>query len=189
MYRLQRYLLPVAFGLFAVCLAACDSPSKDNGPGEDFIETDTTGLEVDTIMPDYTGGPDENPETGEEWGTGEGHSPYSVLRMIHLGDGLTGETVYVKGYIVGSADRSAVTGAHFGLEGAVKTNLLIANSPDERNYRRCVSIGLDDRDLRLKVNLVDNPQCLGLKITVYGTVKKYMYITGIPSPLSLEIPE
>lgn len=185
MYRLQRYLLPFVF----LAVIGCDSPSNNQEIKNNFIEEDTLGMVTDSIFPEYNGSAEETPDVPEEGGTGEGDSPFSVIKMLTLGDGLTGYAVYVRGYIVGSAERSAVTGSHFGIENAVKTNLLIADSPVERDYKRCVSIGLEKGEIRDFMNLVDHPERLGVQITVFGVVKKYMYIPGIPQPLSIEYPD
>lgn len=185
MYRLQHYLLPFVF----LALAACDSSSNDKEAGRDAEARDSIGMETDTIRPEYGG--DDSIPGGEDvdGGTGEGHSPYSVLKMVELDAALTGYAVYVRGYIVGSANRSAISGADFGTGKAVKTNLLIADSPKEKDPKRCISIGLDTKTFREAMNLVDNPHRLGQAVTVFGTVKKYLYIIGIPKPISIENPD
>lgn len=182
MYRLQSYLLPFVFLL----LFACDSPSGDSGSPDNFVDEDSIGVETETIYPEYAGD-DSIPGGGDaEDGTGEGHSPFNVMQMVQLDEALTGYAVYVRGFIVGSANRSAVSGADFGTSKAVKTNLLIADSPGEMDYKRCVSIGLEAGEIRDAMNLVDHPGRLGQQITVYGVVKRYLYIIGIPSPVLLE---
>lgn len=185
MYRLQRYLLPFAFLLFV----GCESPSTDDTIKDEISEENSSEWETDTIQPGYNGegsGTEQNPDIGGGDGTGEGQSPYSVLRLITLGEGELGNVVYVRGYIVGSARRSAVSNADFGTSKAVATNLLIADSPSEKDYKRCISVGLDTSVLREPMNLVDNPERLGQQITVCGVVGKYLYILGIPKPLTIE---
>lgn len=179
MYRLQSYLLAFAF----LAVTACDSPSGDSATAITPEMEDSIGVETDTIHPEYRGD-GSIPGGGENGdGTGEGQSPFTVMRMVELNEALSGYIVYVRGYIVGSASRSAISGANFGTDKAVKTNLLIADSPRETNPNRCVSVGLDTDVLRGPMNLVDNPHRLGQVITVCGVVKKYMYIIGIPNPI------
>lgn len=185
MYRLQSYLLTFVFLL----LIACDSPSGDGKSSDNFVDEDSIGVETDTIRPEYSGDDSIPGREDVEGGTGEGNSPFSVMRMVELNEALTGDAVYVRGYIVGSANRSAISGADFGTGKSVKTNLLIADSPHETNPNRCVSIGLDTNTLRDPMNLVDNPHRLGQVITVYGVVKKYLYIIGIPKPITIENPD
>lgn len=189
MYRLQRNFLPFVFLLFI----GCDSPSTDSGDiKEEIAEADTSVVEPDTIFPEYGGEgetPEPEPDEDIEGGTGEGHSPYSVIKMITLGEGIFTNFAYVRGYIVGSVDRSAITGSLFGIENAVRTNLLLADSPREKDYKRCISVELSEGNLRNALNLVDNPERLGQRITVSGVVAKYMYIPGIRSLWSVETPD
>lgn len=185
MYRLQRNLLPFAF-LF---LVGCESPSEDSPIKDEVAEENNTEWETDSIIPGYNeddSESEENPGVGGGDGTGEGQSPYSVLQLITLGEGELNNVVYVRGYVVGSANRSAVSNADFGTEKAVATNLLIADSPSEKDYKRCISVGLETGVIRDAMNLVDNPERLGQKITVCGSVGNYLYILGIPKPLMIE---
>lgn len=191
MYRLQRYLLPFAFLL----VISCDSPSTD-----DDMEKVTTGnnagdtleWDTDTVRPNYNeegDGSEDIPDVDEEEGTGEGEDPYSVMQLITLGEGELDNMVYVRGYVVGSVSRSAISGSRFGTDEAVRTNLLIADSPRETDYKRCISVGLTKGEMRNAMNLVDNPHRLGQLVTVCGVVSKYMYILGIPTPLMIENPD
>ena len=89
------------------------------------------------------------------------------------------ENVWVWGYIVGGDLSSTAT----NYEGPFtkNSNLAIAASPACRTRSECMAVELaSGSDIRTAVNLVDNPQMLGCKIYIQGTVKdSYFGMTGL----------
>lgn len=123
----------------------------------------------------------------ETIGNGEWDSPFSVWQVltgVEMGDR---EGVWVTGYIVGYIntfdgdyaklrEKSAV----FSADGAPNSNLLLAMTPDETNWERCIPVqlayGTDGRDLSLGYN----PEYLHRQVTVYGTTgDRYLSVYGV----------
>jgi hypothetical protein len=60
------------------------------------------------------------------------------------------------------------------------TNVLIADSKEERNYQNCVIVNLPaGKPLRFDVNLVDHPENLGKWLKVKGTLRTYFGAAGL----------
>lgn len=112
-------------------------------------------------------------------GNGTEEKPYSVeeLRNIDLSKEVS--NIYVVGYIVGSLANGSKNNAIFGAEGAVNTNLIIADSADETSVDNCASIQLPNNDIRTALNLKDNPDNIGRKVMIGGTGKVYCSLNGI----------
>lgn len=93
---------------------------------------------------------------------------------------------WVTGYIVGAAvaDTKTVTAITsdkdvvFGTEGVRATQVLIADSPDEKDFRNCISVSFPSGPIRSALNLVDNPGNLGKKIVAMGMLYNHLGITG-----------
>lgn len=98
-----------------------------------------------------------------------------------------GEGAWVKGYIVGYVDTNVGNvlkseSASFSTPATVKTNILIAMSPDERNWENCVPVQLPSGDVRNALNLGDNPGNQGKEVCIYGTTgSKYCGAYGVRS--------
>ena len=89
----------------------------------------------------------------------------------------------VVGYIVGACDRT-MKNALFTIDeiraSGVNSNVLIADSKDERDASRCMPIELKKgTDVREEANLVDNPEVLGRRIGLLGLVKTYFKVVGL----------
>ena len=89
----------------------------------------------------------------------------------------------VVGYIVGACD-GTMKNALFTIDeiraAGVNTNLLIADSKDERDASRCMPVELKKgTDVREEANLVDNPEALGRRIGLLGLVKTYFKVVGL----------
>lgn len=89
------------------------------------------------------------------------------------------ENVWVWGYIVGGDLSSTAT--NYDGPFTKNSNLAIAASPACRTRSECMAVELaSGSDIRTAVNLVDNPQMLGCKIYIQGTVKdSYFGMTGL----------
>ncbi|MBQ5981761.1 MAG: OB-fold nucleic acid binding domain-containing protein [Prevotella sp.] len=116
-------------------------------------------------------------------GAGTYESPLTVSQAISLGNA---DAVWVKGYVVGFVSGQVLSsGATFSAEGAVNTNLLIAESATETNVSRCMPIQLS-RDYRADFALDANPGLLGKEIIMAGQLTAYFSVPGIKSPTYME---
>ena len=117
-------------------------------------------------------------------GSGTEASPYSAAQVNAMGTSASQSNVYVKGYIVGWIDNSSQTygdekNCMFSVPATVPTNILIANTPDEQDYSKCVAVNLPSGDIRKAINLVDNPANLGKWVVVKGNIIKYFALPGV----------
>ena len=113
-------------------------------------------------------------------GSGDGtkNSPYSVSAAQAAGD-KTG--AYMKGYIVGFVSGQVYAdGATFSAEGAVASNVLLADSPNETDASKCMPIQLPSGSaVRTALNLIDNAGNLKKEVTLYGDLAKYFGQAGL----------
>ncbi|MCM1348061.1 MAG: DUF6359 domain-containing protein [Firmicutes bacterium] len=129
----------------------------------------------------------DTPTPGSTIPTGDGSeaSPYNPTQVVGMGTSANEANKWVKGYIVGWVDNSSQNYAdenncHFSVPATVATNILIASSPDVKDYSKCCVVNLpNSNDIRAKLNLVDNPSNLGQVVEVYGTIRKYFNIPGV----------
>lgn len=114
-------------------------------------------------------------DTGDRDGSEE--HPYSAADVR---SGLSGDGVWVTGYIVGYASSSdASASAHFTADGANATNVLLADSADETDIANCIAVSLTSGEIRNALNLRDNPANLGQRLTIRGDLNSYLRIPGI----------
>ena len=163
----------------AVAFSACTTNNPPVGPGPG------TG--------NNSGG--NNPGGGNGSSTGQGtlESPFTADDVITLNGSKTG-TYYVEAYIVGQiAGKSLTDNAEFtapfsgstnddGSVNPYNTNLLIASAAGATDVAKCVPVQLPSGALRSGLNLVENPDMLGQKILIYGSLEKYFGAPGIKSP-------
>ena len=115
-------------------------------------------------------------EEPEELGTKE--APITVAEaMAAYVDGEK-KAAWVTGYIVGCLNGSKDKPV-FATEGAVATNMLIADAADCKDASLCMPVELPKGTIRTALNLVDNPTNLGAKVTVYCSIEKYFSIAGL----------
>ena len=94
---------------------------------------------------------------------------------------------YIVGFIVGHIpQRQQYLSKTVFSAGHVKTNIVIADSPDEIDYNKCIAIQLTTSTPNQKVareglNLFDHPENLGRYVTVYGQIQEYMHAMGVKS--------
>lgn len=92
---------------------------------------------------------------------------------------------WVKGYIVGYVNGMNIDGAILNDLSSItddnKTNLLIADSKNETDYKNCLVLQLPSGDVRTALNLKDNPSNLGKEVTVKGSLEKYFGTYGLKS--------
>ncbi len=128
-------------------------------------------------------------------GTGNGtlESPYTADDVIALANSQTG-TYYVEAYIVGQVVGKSLTEnpeftAPFspstkddGTPYTYNTNILIASAAGVTDVAKCVPVQLPSGALRTGLNLVENPDMLGQKILIYGSLEAYFGAPGIKNP-------
>ncbi|WP_339213438.1 5'-nucleotidase C-terminal domain-containing protein [Ornithinibacillus sp. FSL M8-0202] len=91
-------------------------------------------------------------------------------------------TKTVQGYIVGTMTEK------FDGDFA-KTNLMLADSPNERDMDRIIPVQLPNNSIRTDLNLVDNPDNLGKLIQITGSLEAYFSKPGLKSPSAYEFVE
>lgn len=132
--------------------------------------------------------PTDPTDPGDETGSSS-DNPYSVAQAMS-NQGKTGDPAiwtWTKGYIVGcvvngttsvGSAADVIIGVTSGWDSA--TNILIADSENEKDYRKCVVVNLPaGKDLRTLVNLVDNPGNYKKSITVKGVLRTYFGLPGL----------
>lgn len=120
-------------------------------------------------------------------GTGAWNNPMTTYQVMlgTVNDALA--TPWVKGYIVGYVDTNVGTVANaesckFTVPATVYTNILIAATPDERNWENCATVQLPSGDVRRALNLGDHPENQGLLVSMKGTTgSKYCGVYGVRS--------
>lgn len=124
--------------------------------------------------------PDENAIPD---GAGTEASPYSAAQVAAMGSDVAAQPdMYVKGYIVGSIPGKSISEASFELPATSQTNILIASSAAETDYKKCVPVQLPSGELRSALNLVDNPGNMGKIVTLKGSIEKYFGVAGLKTP-------
>ena len=115
------------------------------------------------------------PETPEE------ASEYTVAEALAAFTG-TAKPAVVKGYIVGTINGQVYAeGCVFSGLAESKTNLLIADNPDETDYNNCMPVQLPSGAVRNALNLVDNPGNYKKFVTLTGSLEKYFGVAGLKS--------
>ncbi len=131
--------------------------------------------------------PEESGNNGGSTGTetdGSESNPYTVTDAIKVA---SGTSKFVKGYIVGFIPKSdastyientifAATG-----DGIQATNFVIAETPDETDYKKCMAVALTAGDIRTALNLVDNPGNYKKEVLLCGNIEKYFGAMGVKS--------
>ena len=160
--------------IMAVAFAACEPVAPEfGGPGSN------------------NGGNTDTPVSGTGQGTLE--SPYTADDVITLNNSVTGN-YYVEAYIVGqvvgvSMSENSEFAAPFtpsskddGTLNTYNTNILVASAADVTDVAKCVPVQLPSGALRTGLNLVENPDMLGQKILIYGSLEAYFGAPGIKNP-------
>lgn len=153
-------------------------------------------VEVDGVT--IGGGDTPGPGEGLPDGDGTQSKPYSASQVNAMTT-VTGTNLYVgvwaTGYIVGYVDTGIKSYAtdescKFTVPATVATNLLLANTPDETDWNKCMSVNLPSgSDARSQLNLKDNAENLGKLLTIQGTVTRYVGLSGIKEPTAFTLGE
>lgn len=114
---------------------------------------------------------------------GDKSDPFSVRDA--LDDNNAGLSGWTMGYIVGSV-KAGVTNVTsdndiiWGKDAEMDNNLVIASSPDTKNWEACVCVELPQNSVfRYYGNLADNPDVYQKKIMVNGTLSTFLGMPGV----------
>lgn len=112
-------------------------------------------------------------------GDGSENTPYNPTQVLAKGKDVNETGKWVSGYIVGYIPDKYLNGALFTVPATSATNVLLATTPDETDYTKCVPVQLPAGDVRSALNLMDNPGNLGKICSVYGTLISYFGVAGV----------
>ena len=112
-------------------------------------------------------------------GTGEGTAscPYAVADLLAF-EAFPDVPVWTAGYVVGYVDGS-LKNAVFSMEGAVQSNILIADRPGETEVEACLPVELNTDKLHSGISLYYNPDSLGRYIVLQASVQSYFRVAGL----------
>lgn len=114
---------------------------------------------------------------------GQKNDPYTIAEAMEVMN--QGASGWVTGYIVGSVkagvnDVTSNSDVIFGKYAEMDNNILIAASPDETDWSKCLAVELrQGTAFRASVNLVDNPDVLKKAILVNGNLATFLGMPGI----------
>lgn len=115
-------------------------------------------------------------------GGGTKEDPYNIETAQKKQDG---SIAWVQGYIVGCVDgegKAIATESKFEAPFTIASNILIADTPNETNYKNCIPVQLvGGSDVRTALNLKDNAGNLGKVVMIYGSLEKYFGVAGLNS--------
>lgn len=110
-------------------------------------------------------------------GAGTKENPFDVASAMKKQDN---SEAWVMGYIVGAVDDISITeSAKFEAPFKKSSNLLIAASKDEKDYKKCLAVQLITGDVRSAINLLDHPENLGKSVILSGKLTKYFGVSGL----------
>lgn len=120
-------------------------------------------------------------------GSGAWNAPMSAYQASLGAINKNLPAAWVKGYIVGYVDTGIGNTINdntskFTVPTTVKTNILIADTPNETDWRKCVTVQLPSGAVRTALSLGDKPDNLGKLVCIKGTTgDKYCGAYGIRS--------
>lgn len=96
--------------------------------------------------------------------------------------------IWIKGYIVGCNTGSTIESASFTAENAADSNILIADSPTEKDVLKCIHVQLPyGTEFRSALSLSSHPENLGRAVLLRGDLETYFASTGIKNLVSYQI--
>lgn len=144
-------------------------------------------IEIKSITVEEGTGTGPTPPPGPTPGTGSGSGtaddPYNVAAGISLQNDQP--TAWVQGYIVGSVKdgfNSVTSNEQVNWEAPfdLATNVVIADEVDCNEISQCIIVNLPPgKPLREQVNLMNNPDNLGHRLTVLGKLRPYFAQAGL----------
>lgn len=191
--------------LFNISYADCGVENKFTTNSDGAVTYSSTNENVATIAPDGTISITYAPgvamiyaETAETEnylaskvgfvyaaisGSGQLEMPYIVsdASFLYGTKYLTGDKVWVSGYVVGYVDGQNInSGAVFAAPATedVKTNLLLADNPEETDVTKCIPVQLPKGFVREGLQPSVNYKSM---VWLYGNIDKYFGVAGIKS--------
>lgn len=150
-------LLPVFLVLLNIACEKVHFPEPEGNEGNPLPD--------DTLVVDTTG-------------EGSMYSPATVTDLLLREAEFMGTSCWVAGYIVGYTERT-MKNAAFTTDGAVQSNILLADSPDEQDEDYCVPVELKTEKWKTTLSLAHRPENLGQRVVVHGMIKTYFSVTGV----------
>lgn len=161
--------------LYVLALQSCEKPIEDthnektNITKPDTENNSPSGKDNGGWINDSTSTDGGNPSVGDT---------LNVAAFIN--DTEFGDIVWVKGYIVGSANGSKGNQYRFCEPFEYSTAVLLADNKNETNQQNTISIQLaSGSTIRRIVNLVDNPENIGKTLVIAGRKTTYLKLDGI----------
>lgn len=148
----------------AIALAACTGPVI-----LDEEEEGKTGQVDDSLLRDSV------PIIHE----GTSSSPYTIAEAQTL---RRGRGVWIEGYIVGCVKGSMKSGCNYTSEATTTANILLADTfptGSEQDYLYCLPVELPNGDIRMELNLYDNPENYHCKVRIAGDLTLYYSVVGL----------
>lgn len=106
-------------------------------------------------------------------------SPYSIAEAQTL---RRGRGVWIEGYIVGCVKGSMKSGYNYTSEATTTANILLADTfptGNEEDYLYCLPVELPNGDIRMELNLYDNPENYHRKVRIAGDLTLYYSVVGL----------
>lgn len=125
------------------------------------------------LSSDATDGGDDNSSLDSDAGTKD--NPLTVAQALALGS--TGNEVWIEGYIIGCSSNGTFK-LITDVADAVAANIVLADSADETETVIPVQLS-SGSEIRVALNLKDNPENLGKKVKIQGTLTDYFSMTGL----------
>lgn len=147
-----------------ISFAACTGPVIIDEEEEDNTEQGDDTLQRDSV-----------PIIHE----GTRTSPYSIAEAQTLG---RGRGVWIEGYIVGCVKGSMKSGCNYTSEATTTANILLADTfptGNEEDYLYCLPVELPNGDIRMELNLYDNPENYHCKVRIAGDLTLYYSVVGL----------
>lgn len=183
-----------------------DAPEDPSDSGDTDVPSDPDIADDDEGDDDGEGGGagdsgDDSSDDTDVFHEGVEDDPYtyrdlneSFIYDMVMNDGATIHESWVVGYIVGYIDGNKLTesSAVFSY-GDVETNILLADSPDVKDYAKCVPVQLSKSgsyaDVRYALNLKNNTDVMGRRVKIRGAVTKYMGVPGLKNAIKYKFVE
>lgn len=147
-----------------ISFAACTGPVIIDEEEEDNTEQGEDTLQRDSV-----------PIIHE----GTRTSPYSIAEAQTL---RRGRGVWIEGYIVGCVKGSMKSGCNYTSEATTTANILLADTfptGNEEDYLYCLPVELPNGDIRMELNLYDNPENYHRKVRIAGDLTLYYSVVGL----------
>lgn len=127
--------------------------------------------------------PSPTPQPGEP----NAHKKDTISVADFHESGKEGTVYCIKGYIVGFVDGMSLKNATFNAPNRENTNLLLADSPNERDVSKMIPVKLLKGEERDTFNLQKQPNLLGSRVTIEGYTGTYFKVLGVIKVLSWKI--